>query len=129
GCERGLSRQTSARRGGKSSGDTPSMAGVRAAARLSRKLSVYRSSCSLWLSFLSAVFRVRFSNLSFFSWFTLSSCTGCIFRKVPAGRAAVARWAVDQQGSLEDVEHDSLEILLGGEFEAIVCVLKRPRQA
>ncbi len=38
------------------------------------------------------------------------------------------RWT-SKLGEHEDVEHDTLAVLLGGEFEAVACVLKRRRLA
>jgi hypothetical protein len=37
------------------------------------------------------------------------------------------RWT-SKLGQHEDLEHDTAEALLGGEYEAIACVLRRPRK-
>jgi len=44
-----------------------------------------------------------------------------------ARQLADGRWT-SKLGEHEDIEHDSLEVLLGGEYEAVACVLKRRRK-
>lgn len=57
----------------------------------------------------------------------LYAASGGRWRHVALQRAN-GKWT-SKLGEHEDIEHDTAEALLGGEYESIVAVLARPRQA